>query len=710
MRIPSITHAGDGPAYVELISRAYVPYGLTLAERAFGMGAAEQIAYDFLERLVYVISEQGVLHVIDYADAAHPAVDISLALDLQGHTATDVVVCAERGLLVVALSAEVRTHNGSIATPRSERGTIRVYHKARRETLPGHFLDQIIFTDAQLLYELTVGSLPDMILPNHDCSLIAVANEGEGVYTEGEGLVDPEGSVSLIDVSKATSREVRLGGVAGTDDELLRRGVHLPLPLKAMQYYDLFSDKYNRTLELAAARALYTPATQLEPEYLAWSADGSTLYVVLQENSAFVTVDVASATATGIQALGLKDWSADGGTDGLDTVKDGTCLLRHAPGFTSMRMPDTVVAFEVDGVSYLMTANEGAAKSYGEWDEEQKIKSVLTKADFSEWREGERLGPSFSAAAANLSSSMRISLGSTAVDYSDPTAPVLMRAVGFGGRGVSIFRASDLTLVWDSGSALEREGCAAFPWAHNACQDEEFARVGGVLYESALPDLKKEIEEKNDPERDGCADGGDGLPGACPLNETVDARSLKRGAEAEALAVGVACGRMLALTATEKGAIAFAFDVTQPTSPTLLFTFHLSPASRFKNPSVAYADNSLGDIDSETILFLEPERSPTGAAAVMFAGAWSGTVSLYEFRAADGSRCTSARPSSPRPSPLLLADLGKATVAVAAALLLLVVAAIGCQRLRRAARKPMAASDSASVGDGSSTEMGPPSS
>ena len=205
--MPSITTAGDAPppAYVELVSRAYVPYGLTLAERAFGMGAAEQIAYDPLEQLVYAISEQGVLHVIDYAHAAHPSVVVSLALDLQRRTATDVEVCAERGLLFVALSAEVLTHNGSVVTPRSEPGTVRVYRKARRAP----------WAPAQLLYELTTGSLPDMLMPNHDCSLIAVANEGEGVYTEGEGLIDPEGSVSLIDVSSRTSREVRLGGVAG---------------------------------------------------------------------------------------------------------------------------------------------------------------------------------------------------------------------------------------------------------------------------------------------------------------------------------------------------------------------------------------------------------------------------------------------------------------------------------------------------------------
>ena len=34
----------------------------------------------------------------------------------------------------------------------------------------------------------------------------------------------------------------------------------------------------------------YKPSTQLEPEYVKWSADGTTVYVNLQENNALVKV------------------------------------------------------------------------------------------------------------------------------------------------------------------------------------------------------------------------------------------------------------------------------------------------------------------------------------------------------------------------------------------------------------------------------------
>ena len=121
------------------------------------------------------------------------------------------------------------------------------------------------------------------------------------------------------------------------------------------------------------------------------------------------------------------------------------------------------------------------------------------------------------------------------------------------------------------------------------------------------------------------------------LGKTVDERSLKDGAGPEAIVVGVACGRMIMVTATEKQGTAFVLDVTDPANTTLLFTRHLSPASETKNPSVAYNDGTLGEVDPESITFLDAHDSPTGYAGVLFAGAWSGTLSFYEFTKADGT-------------------------------------------------------------------------
>ena len=128
------------------------------------------------------------------------------------------------------------------------------------------------------------------------------------------------------------------------------------------------------------------------------------------------------------------------------------------------------------------------------------------------------------------------------------------------------------------------------------------------------------------------------------LGKTVDERSLKDGAGPEAVVVGEACGRMLMVTATEKQGTAFVLDVTDPVHAKLLFTRHLSPASETKNPSVAYNDGTLGEVDPESITFLYAHDSPTGNAGVLFAGAWSGTLSFYEFTKADGTKCGSSCP------------------------------------------------------------------
>jgi len=232
---------------------------------------------------------------------------------------------------------------------------------------------------------------------------------------------------------------------------------------------------------------------------------------------------------------------------------------------------------------------------------------------------------------------MRVTIGSTAVDYSNSTAPIFKGAVGFGGRGISIYKASDMKLIWDSGSDFEREQCKAYPWSHNSLQDEEFSPMtgpGNDLYASLDPSagLAETIAELNDPNVDGCEDGGDGKPGACPLSGTVDERSLKDGAGPEAIVVGHACGSTLIVTATEKQGTAFVYDASNPKAPTLLFVHHLSPASEKKNPGVAYADGTLGDIDPESSVFLDAAASPTGKAGMMFGGAWSGTISFYEFQ------------------------------------------------------------------------------
>lgn len=238
---------------------------------------------------------------------------------------------------------------------------------------------------------------------------------------------------------------------------------------------------------------------------------------------------------------------------------------------------------------------------------------------------------------------MRVTVGSTAVDYSNTSAPQIQHIVAFGGRGISIYEhsAGGLSLTWDSGAEFETQQCAHFPWAHNAIQDEEFSPVNGTLYmmDSKIRETLEEMAAE-------CSDGGDGRPGACPLGQTVDDRSEKDGAGTEAIVAGQACGSLMAVTATEKSSTVFVYDISHIDSPSLLFVKHLSPASETKNPGVAYADRSLGEIDPEAMIFLDDAHSPSGKAGVMFGGAWSGTMSFWEFECPSTSESSGASGAS----------------------------------------------------------------
>ena len=181
------------------------------------------------------------------------------------------------------------------------------------------------------------------------------------------------------------------------------------------------------------------------------------------------------------------------------------------------------------------------------------------------------------------------------------------------------------------GSEFEKETCdGGFAWAGNSLQDEDFALVDGARYVLVDDDDKESIDETNDAVlADGCTfDNGD--TGACPMKDTVDAKAQEDGLAVEAVTVGVACNRLVAVACGENNMMCNLYDVSNINSPSLLKTFNLSPASRTKNPEQSYQDD-LGDIDPETTTFVNKEDSPTGCTGIIFGGAISGTLSFYEF-------------------------------------------------------------------------------
>jgi DNA-binding beta-propeller fold protein YncE len=149
---------------------------------AFDEGAAEIVAYDpGTRRLYFVNAFTSTIDVLGISDPANPAFLFSIDVTPYGDQANSVAVYD--GLVAAAVENDDTQAPGSAV-----------------------FLD----ADGNFLNALTVGALPDMITFTLDGSTVLVANEGK---PDGDYLVDPEGSVSIISVA---------GGVAGLTDADVR--------------------------------------------------------------------------------------------------------------------------------------------------------------------------------------------------------------------------------------------------------------------------------------------------------------------------------------------------------------------------------------------------------------------------------------------------------------------------------------------------------
>jgi hypothetical protein len=286
-------------------------------------------------------------------------------------TYTDVFVCSEQGVLFA--STKDNPNPGSVA----------IYKAATRigDTVAA----------PELIHTIEVGAGPDMILPNTDCSILAVANEGEGVYEDF--LINPEGSVSLIKgpfLDASTIPSVSTVTFPWTDAELLAKGIHLPLSESALEYWDEHSSIAG-DIDFTAARAAYTAASVLEPEYLAWSANDKYLLVSLQENSALVKVNVATEEAEDIYryrstllvlmsavyccyytkpllcqlftfcSYGLKSWEETP----IDIIEDDGCAtMPTVAGLYSVRSPDGIKSIIIGEDTYILVANEVSSQDY----------------------------------------------------------------------------------------------------------------------------------------------------------------------------------------------------------------------------------------------------------------------------------------------------------------------------------------------------------
>ncbi len=224
----------------------------------FDESAAEIVAFDKTSgRLFFTNSDANAVTALDISNPATPTKIADFDMSTYGGGINS--VAAFNGTLAVALEADVSTDDGSVV-----------------------FLD----TDGNFISQVTVGNLPDMITFNNAGTKVLTANEGEPT---DDYSMDPEGSVSIIDVS---------GGFAS--------------PTVTNITFESYNDKkvslQNKGIRIYGPNA--TVAQDLEPEYVAVTDDDKLAYVALQENNAFAVIDLETNTLLDLLPLGYKDHSS----------------------------------------------------------------------------------------------------------------------------------------------------------------------------------------------------------------------------------------------------------------------------------------------------------------------------------------------------------------------------------------------------------------
>lgn len=454
----------NGNASLDLTQEARYDAGMTNADG----GVMEIVDYNTVTGWAYAVNGQtGNLTAIAVKDMADSeSVDLLDGNDIdvksiveancEGFTygdMTSVAVSADGTKLAAAVQAEGYADNGRVA----------------------------VFTcnaDGTLTFEQAyeTGVQPDMVTFTSDDSRILTANEGEPREGYADGAVDPAGSVTVITVADVTAVNVDFTAYDSNEErqELIDAGIVMKKDA--------------------------VPSEDLEPEYIA--AGNDTAYVTLQEANAIAVIDLDSLKVTGIYSAGYEDYS----TTAVDIdKKDEAYNPAVYESLRGIRMPDGVALYSVDGVDYIVTANEGDSREWGDYLNEDE-------RDFGDGQ----TSPSGKITAENSGLTGKVVF----FDSSDYDGLDSGLDYVFGGRSFTVFRAdkSGLTEIYDSGSDFEAKTAEYIPENFNCSNDDK----------------------------------------------SLDDRSGKKGPESESITVGTVGERTYAFIGLERVGGVMVYDITDP--------------------------------------------------------------------------------------------------------------------------------------------------
>lgn len=506
---------------------ALTPIG-TFENPVFDEGAAEIVAH-YGDRLYVVNADAAEVQVLDISDPTAPTEVATLSF---GDGVANSVAVRPDGLGVVAVEASDKISAGSA-----------VFFDARPET-------------PVVLGEVVVGSLPDMVTVSPDGAYAVVANEGE---PSDDFTADPEGTVSVIELPAAVAAPVQAD-------------------VETVDFHD-FEAGAPREGELPEGVRVFGPtphgddlpvSRNLEPEYIT-VADGIA-YVALQEANAVAVIDLVTAEIVEIWALGVKDHSL--AADALDASDEDGIDIRTFPGLFGMYQPDGILAYAAGGTTYLVTANEGDVREWGDYEEADRAGDLTACVD--------------APFAGMLGDADLGRLDVSTEEGYDAANECYSELYTFGGRSFSIWT-TDGDLVFDSGNAFETITAAAIPDFFNSDHGQS----------------------------------------------ELDVRSDAKGPEPENLAIGQVGDRTYAFIGLERISGIIVFDITDPAAPA--FATYVNNRDFGISAEDAIDDGgdpatvlpAAGDLGPEGVAFIAAAVSPTGAPMLAVGNEVSGSTTLY---------------------------------------------------------------------------------
>lgn len=370
-----------------------------------GEGSSEISAFDSRSGKLFTVNvESNEISVNDISDLN--AITAGASINLAAFGSPNSVAVFD-GKLAVAVEANVKQNPGQVL----------LYDTA----------------DNSLLKQYTVGALPDMVTFSKDGNLLLSANEGE---PNDDYTVDPNGTVSIIDLSDDTITTLDFTSFNSQEASLESQGFRVFGP--------------NATL-----------AQDVEPEFITISEDNSTAWVALQENNGLARINLVTKSIETILPLGFKDYSVIGNEiDPSD--EDNTVQFANWPVF-GMYQPDGITNVNINGIDYVITANEGDSREYegtpGFVGEDRVRDLTLDSAIFTDVtiQDDDKLGR------------LKIALSEGDTD-NDGEYEALY---SYGARSFSIWGANG-NLVYDSGSVISRaiESQTPSAYADNRSDDK----------------------------------------------------------------------------------------------------------------------------------------------------------------------------------------------------------------------------------------------